>query len=79
LFTLCPERKAFTTLIIYGKKELDDIEKNKENLSPETYELIKNTQQFHDGKWISFRVLNDLNIADTYALMNFKKKPFSKI
>jgi hypothetical protein len=75
LFTLFPERKAFTALIIYGKKELDNIEENKGKLSPEAYELIKNTHQFHDGKWVWLKMKNDTFLKDLYALLEFKKKP----
>jgi hypothetical protein len=75
LFTLYPERKAFTLLLVYGKKELEGLEQNFARLTGETYSLVKNTPQFHDGKWIGLRVNGDTDLNDIYALLEFKKKP----
>jgi hypothetical protein len=75
LFTLYPERKAFTLLVVYGKKELEALEQNSDRLAGETYTIIKNTHQYHDGKWIWLRVTADTVMNDVYALLEFKKKP----
>jgi len=45
LFTLFPERKSFTVLIVYGKKELEHVENSKNELSAKMYEMIQNTKQ----------------------------------
>jgi hypothetical protein len=78
VLTLFPERKAFTALIIFGKKELEIIEENLGLLSVNTVDLIHNTQQFHDGKWVFLRILDKVTLNDLYALLNIKKKPNKK-
>ena len=75
LFTLFPERKAFTVLIVYGKKALERVEESKSELSPKTYEIVKKTEQFHDGKWISLRITEKSDLCDLYTLMRCKKQP----
>ena len=75
LFTLFPERKAFTVLIVYGGKELERVENSKSELSSEVYEIIKNTKQLHDGKWIYLRINESSDLKDLYTLMRCKKQP----
>jgi hypothetical protein len=79
LFTLFPERKAFTVLIVYGKQELERVESSKYELSSKIIEIIRNTKQFHDGKWVSLRICNNLDLRDLCTLMSCKKQPKTKV
>jgi Protein of unknown function (DUF3788)/Protein of unknown function (DUF3795) len=75
LFTLYPERKAFTMLIVYGKRQLEIVEENRNVLSDKTNELLSSIAQLHDGKWIWYRVKEEADIKDLHILMKCKKQP----
>jgi len=74
LFTFYPERKSFSALIVYGKKELERIESRKEEFSPATFDIVLTTKQFHDGKWIWYKVRNEDDIKDLLVLLHCKKE-----
>lgn len=75
LFTLYPEKRSFTLQVVFGVKELENIDRNADRLSKETYQLIQDTHQYHDGKWVWLKVNEATDIRDVYALIEFKKKP----
>jgi hypothetical protein len=75
LFTLCPERRSFTMLLVFGTKELESLEQNAAHLSKEIFEYIKKIHQYHDGKWIWLKVNENTDLKDIYTLMEIKKKP----
>ncbi|MGD8780728.1 MAG: DUF3788 family protein [Ignavibacteria bacterium] len=75
IVTIFPERKSFTILLVFGKKELEKINDNKNILSPIIFEKIKNTKQYHDGKWMWLRIETDNYIDDIMKLIKLKRKP----
>src|SRR5690554_4695932 len=75
MLSLYPERNAFTVLFVFGKKELENFQEVSGNLSKETNNIIKNTEKYHDGKWIWLRVLRDEQYQDCLVLLNIKRKP----
>lgn len=75
LISLHPERNAFTVLIIFGKKEIEKFNQQREKISSDTKKLIEDTRQYHDGKWIWIRVLEEKQVNDCITLLNIKKKP----
>lgn len=76
--TLCvlfPETKAFTVLVTLGKKEIEYFEQNFCDFNKDTKEVFAQAHQYHDGKWIYKRVLNQSDVDDVRFLIMIKKKP----
>ncbi|MCJ2563739.1 MAG: DUF3788 domain-containing protein [Candidatus Thermoplasmatota archaeon] len=77
LCTIFPETGAFTVLVTLGKKEVEGVESILSTLNQETQRIFKEARQYHDGKWIYRRVLNEDDLADIVALLKVKKRPSS--
>ena len=75
IVTIFPERRSFTVLLIFGKSELEEISDNKKIFSRQIFEKIKNTKQYHDGKWMWLRMENDNYINDIKELIRLKRRP----
>ena len=76
--TLCSlflEKGAFTTLVVLGKKEADNILLVSDDFSPRVKTLIENTEQLHDGRWLWIRVLNVDDLNEIKELLEVKRKP----
>lgn len=75
--TLCvlfPETRAFTVLIVLGKKEVAQFEESRLSFSEDTRRLFKTAFQYHDGKWLYKRVLNKSDIRDVIGLIRIKRR-----
>ncbi|MFQ6107230.1 MAG: DUF3788 domain-containing protein [Thermoplasmata archaeon] len=77
LCTIFPETGAFTILITLGKKEVEEVGNIMSTLNQETQRIYEEARQYHDGKWIYKRVLNEDDLADVVALLKAKKRPRS--
>ena len=75
IVTLFPERESFTVLLIFGKSELEKIAANKALFSETIIDLIDNTKQYHDGKWVWIKYQNGFVIDDIKELIQIKRKP----
>ena len=78
LCTLCPEKGAFTVLIVLGGKETEQTLAALSDFSPDVADVISGAKQYHDGRWLWLRVLNRDNTADIKRLLQIKKKPQKK-
>jgi hypothetical protein len=78
LCTLYPEEGAFTILIVLGKKEVEQFEEHMNDFSTEFVELFKSARQFHDGRWLWIRTLDNSDTEDIRRLLAMKKKPKTK-
>ena len=78
LATLAPETGAFTALLIFGKKEVEKIAQQADQINPAVIEMIDNTKQLHDGKWVFIRILDDTYVEDIKKLISIKRKPRPK-
>jgi len=78
IVTLFPESKSFTVLLVFGKKELENIFENKDIFTKQILQLIEKTKQYHDGKWIWIRIENHIFKKDICNLIKIKKKPQKK-
>ena len=79
--TLCvlfPEMKAFTALVVLGKKEVAQFEDNATIFNEDTQRLFKTTYKYHDGKWLYKRVLNKSDLEDVISLIRIKRKSKAK-
>lgn len=61
-------------LIIYGKAEIEKFIQSQSGISPKIVEIVNNTHQYHDGKWIWLDVSNMEFIEDIKSLITIKKK-----
>ncbi len=75
LCTLLPEKGAFTALVTLGKREIQEAKQNLSIFNADTQRGFVNAHQYHDGKWISKRVLNRRDVEDVRGLISIKKKP----
>jgi hypothetical protein len=79
--TLCvlfPEMKAFTTLVVLGKKEVVQFEENATSFNEDTQRLFKTAHKYLDGKWLYKRVLNKSDLEDVISLIRIKRKSKTK-
>jgi hypothetical protein len=79
--TLCvlfPEMKAFTTLVVLGKKEITQFLDDATSFNEETQRLFKTAHKYHDGKWLYKRVLNKSDLEDVISLIRIKRKSKAK-
>jgi len=75
--TLCvlfPETKAFTVLVVLGKKEVAQFEEKRLSFNEDTRRLFKTAYQYHDGKWLYKRVVNNSDVKDVIALIKMKRR-----
>jgi hypothetical protein len=76
--TLCvlfPESKAFSVLVVFGKKEITEFSDEKSSFNKDTQYVFKNAYTYHDGKWMYKRVLNKSDLNDVKSLIAIKRKP----
>ncbi len=74
--TLCvlfPETKAFTVLVVLGKKEVAQFEADLLKFNKDTQGLFRVARQYHDGKWVYKRVLNKSDLRDVIMLIKLKR------
>ncbi len=75
LCSLFPEEGAFTVLVILGRKEAETVILTLNEFSTSIQQIIMNTGQLHDGRWLWVRVLTITDINDVKKLIKIKKKP----
>ena len=76
--TLCmlfPEAGAFSVLIVLGKKESQAILSKTIELTSRIYDVIKETKQLHDGRWVWIRVMSNSDLVDIQKVLQVKRKP----
>ena len=75
LCSLFPEENAFSVLIVFGKKEVERATGMLINFDKDIQDIILNTEQLHDGKWLWIRVNKIEEIDDIKKLILIKRKP----
>ena len=78
LCSLFPEHGAFTTLVVLGTKEGAKVPQILDDLTPSSRQLLGNTKQLHDGKWVFIRLIDDRYVEDIKKLINIKRRPKKK-
>jgi hypothetical protein len=76
--TLCviyPEKGSFTIVIVFGKTDMENIRKDYPKLTKTTQNVINETHQYHDGKWVKFTVPLHGNIEQLKIMLMAKRKP----
>jgi hypothetical protein len=75
LVTLTPEKGAVRVLIVLGREESEKILSMQSELSPKMYNLIENTKQLHDGRWLWIRLYQTKDAEDIEKILPIKRKP----
>jgi hypothetical protein len=75
LITLTPEKGAVEILMVLGRKESEEALSARTGLSHKMQELIENTRQLHDGRWLWIRLLQTAGAEDIEKLLPIKRKP----
>ncbi len=75
LVTLTPEKGAVRILLVLGREESEKALSMQKELSPKMYELIENTKQLHDGRWLWIRLFQAEDVNDIQKLLPIKRKP----
>ena len=75
--TLCglfPESKAFSVIVVLGKKEIAHFEEHISDFNETTQMIFRSAHHYHDGKWLYKRVLNKSDLRDVISLIRIKRK-----
>jgi hypothetical protein len=75
LVTLTPEKGAVRILIVLGREESEKALSMRNELSAHMYNLIENTKQLHDGRWLWIRLFQTEDAEDVEKLLPIKRKP----
>lgn len=79
LCEMYPEHDSFTTLVVLGKKELEQALERLEMFGPTVRRALVDTPRYHDGCWMYIRVLDSpaclQDVNDIEQLILIKKKP----
>jgi hypothetical protein len=75
LCSLFPEKGSFSVLIVFGKKEVEKATGILNEFSANIQDIILNTEQLHDGRWLSIRVYKKEENEDIKKLIKIKKRP----
>jgi hypothetical protein len=75
LCSLFPEKGSFSFLIVFGKKEVEKAIGVLDEFSGNIQDIILNTEQLHDGRWLWIRVHKKEEIEDIKKLIKIKKRP----
>ncbi len=75
LCSLFPEKGGFTVLVVLGRKEAKKTLSMRNELSSRVNEILGNTEQLHDGRWLWIRMLAMNDVDDVKKLLQTKRKP----
>lgn len=68
----------YTFLIIFGKKERECFEKQKNVFSKYICDIYENSKTYHDGKWMFIDIFTLEQFEEVKELIQIKKKPNRK-
>jgi hypothetical protein len=74
LCSLFPEKGSFTFLIVLGKKEVERAIEMLNEFDKTIQDIILNTEQLHDGRWLWIRVYKNEKMEDMKKLIQIKRK-----
>ncbi len=79
LCSLFPEKGSFTVLITLGKKESELVLSMKDALSSRIFNLIQESRQLRDGRWLWIRILKTNDITNIKKILAVKRKPKKQV
>ncbi len=75
--TLYPQVDGFTAQVVLGKVEVEQALTLP--LGERVAALVRETPQFHDGRWLFIRVESEQDLADVRRLLELKPRPRKKV
>ncbi len=78
ILTLYLDDERLTFLLIFGKKERECFEANRQDFSQATQDRYDSSKTYHDGKWMTFSVNRADQLTDIKKLIQIKKRPNRK-
>jgi len=75
LCSLLPEKGAFTALVVLGKDEAEKALSMMDEFNPKIRNLLRTSEQLHDGRWLWIRVLTVDDVNNIKELLKIKRKP----
>lgn len=78
ILTIYTHKDKFVFLIIFGKKERECFETQKNTFSKHIRDYYDNSKTYHDGKWIYIDVTTTEQLEEVKRLIQIKKKPNRK-
>ena len=79
ILTIYIREDKFTFLIIFGKKERECFETQKNEFSDYILDYYENANTYHDGKWMFIDVTTLEQLEEVKRLILIKKKPNRKL
>jgi len=79
LLTLCLREGFFLVSIIFGGKEREIFEEQRDAFGAAVCKEYDEAETLHDGKWLGFEVHDDSLIDDIVRLLPIKRKPNRKV
>ena len=79
LCSLFPEKGSFTVLITLGKKESELVLSMKSELNSQIFNLVQESRQLRDGRWLWIRILKTNDITDIKRILAAKRKPKKQV
>lgn len=78
LCTLYAKENCIGFMIIFGKKERELLENDRQHYSAEVQKIYDEATTYHDGKWVMFHPNDTSMLEDFMRLLKIKKKPNRK-
>lgn len=78
LCALYARENCFGFMIIFGKKEREKFEANRNEYSLEVQSIYDTSTTYHDGKWMMFKLADTSLFPDLEKLLFIKRKPNRK-
>lgn len=72
------KENVFGFMIIFGKKEREKFEANRNEYSLEVQSIYDTSTTYHDGKWMMFELMDTSLFSDLEKMLFIKRKPNRK-
>jgi hypothetical protein len=79
LVTLCIREGYFIVSVVLGKEEREKFDAQRETFGEAVCKEYDESETYHDGKWLGFKVYDESLIDDIIRLLQIKRKPNRKI
>ncbi len=76
LVTLFPQKDYFVAQVVLGKEQVERALALE--LGEKVGRLLRETPQFHDGRWLFIPVSDEVDLKDVEMLLLLKRKPIKK-
>ena len=78
IVTIYIHEDKFSFLVIFGKKEREIFERQRDEFSEYVCGYYDSSKTYHDGKWMMFQPVDTSLFPDFIRLLNIKRRPNRK-